>query len=60
MVLLSNKIGIVYLSISKILLATACKQIEMKNEVAISAETEAFRQAWNKGDTKLVTTFFYG
>ena len=30
----------------------------MKNEEAIYAETEAFRQAWNKGDVKLVTSFF--
>ncbi|MGZ5191022.1 MAG: YybH family protein [Flavisolibacter sp.] len=30
----------------------------MKVEEAIYAETEAFRQAWNKGDAKLVTSFF--
>jgi uncharacterized protein (TIGR02246 family) len=30
----------------------------MKDDEAIYAETEAFRQAWNKGDVKLVTSFF--
>ena len=30
----------------------------MKNEETIYAETEAFREAWNKGDVKLVTSFF--
>lgn len=55
---MSNKNKIVYLGIFIILLATTCKQTEMKNEEAIYAETEAFRQAWNKGDAKLVTSFF--
>lgn len=36
----------------------SCKQTEMKVDEAIYAETEAFRQAWNKGDAKLVTSFF--
>lgn len=56
--LMSNKNAIVYLSIFIILFVTACKQTEMKNDEAIYTETEAFRQAWNKGDVKLVTSFF--
>src|SRR5687768_6147571 len=56
--LLSNKSKIVYLFIYIIILVTSCKQAEMKNEETIYAETEAFRQAWNKGDAKLVTSFF--
>lgn len=55
---MSNKNGIVYLSILIILLATSCKESKMKNEEAVYAETESFRQAWNKGDAKLVTSFF--
>ena len=55
---MSSKNKIVYLGIFIILLATACKQTEMKDKEAIYAETEAFRQAWNKGDAKLVTSFF--
>ena len=30
----------------------------MKDEESIYGETEAFRQAWNKGDAKGVTSFF--
>jgi len=56
--LLSNKNKIVYLCIFIINLVTSCKQAEMKNEETIYAETEAFREAWNKGDVKLVTSFF--
>ena len=56
--LLSNKNIIVCLCIFIIHLVTSCSQPEMKNEEAIYAETDAFRQAWNKGDAKLVTSFF--
>jgi len=55
---LTSKNGIAYVSIFVIHLLTSCKQPEMKVEEAIYAETEAFRQAWNKGDAKLVTSFF--
>lgn len=55
---MSNKSKIVSISILLILSATACNRAAINEEEAIYAETEAFRQAWNKGDAKLVTSFF--
>ena len=55
---MSNKSKLVPISILIILSVAACKRSTIKDEEAIYAETEAFRQAWNKGDAKLVTSFF--
>src|SRR5688500_319907 len=39
------------------LFASSCKQTEMHDEEAIYSESEAFRQARNKGDARRVSSF---